>query len=185
MDTNSCVVARLPTGIAGPPRLTTNSEVATMTYCRADLHTCLVEDVVDMRRIVQSKISLPIPKILDWNDDPSNPIGAEYIFQEHVASVQLHQMWPKMNSEQHMLCTKMLSLSMRDMASLDFPAYGSLYFSDAPLESHKKIPFEEGFCIGPNCSPVFWNRNPGERGPSPNCGPCQFRDSQLLFRQQF
>jgi hypothetical protein len=49
MDTNSCVVARLPTGIAGPPRLTTNSEVATMTYCRADLHTCLVEDVVDMR----------------------------------------------------------------------------------------------------------------------------------------
>ncbi|GIJ86706.1 hypothetical protein Asppvi_005599 [Aspergillus pseudoviridinutans] len=73
MDTGSCVVARLPTGIAGPPRLTTNSEVATMTY-------------------LQSKISLPIPKILDWNDNPSNPIGTEYIFQEHVAGVQLHQM---------------------------------------------------------------------------------------------
>jgi hypothetical protein len=27
MDTGSCAVARLPTGIAGPPRLTTNSEV--------------------------------------------------------------------------------------------------------------------------------------------------------------
>lgn len=38
MDTGSCVVARLPTGIARPPRLTTNSEVATMTYCKADLH---------------------------------------------------------------------------------------------------------------------------------------------------
>lgn len=33
MDTGSCIVARIPTSIAGPPRLTTNSEVATMTYC--------------------------------------------------------------------------------------------------------------------------------------------------------
>ncbi|KAJ5086934.1 hypothetical protein NUU61_008241 [Penicillium alfredii] len=156
MDTGSCVVARLPTSIAGPPRLTTNSEVATMTY-------------------LQSKFSLPIPNVLDWNDNPSNPIGTEYIIQEHVAGVQLHQIWPKMNSEQHMLCTKMLSLAMKNLASLDFPAYGSLYFSDGPLESHMKIPLEQGFCVGPYCSPVFWNRNPGELelygGPSPNCGP--------------
>jgi hypothetical protein len=48
MDTGSCAVARLPTGIAGPPRLTTNSEVATMTYCRADLHTSLLGRAVDM-----------------------------------------------------------------------------------------------------------------------------------------
>ncbi|CAG8135576.1 unnamed protein product [Penicillium salamii] len=56
MDNGPCVVARVPTGIAGPPRLTTNSEVATMTY-------------------LKSKLSLPIPKILDWNDNPSNPTG--------------------------------------------------------------------------------------------------------------
>lgn len=70
------------------------------------------------------------------------------------------------------------------MASLDSPAYGSLYFSDGPLESHMKIPFEQGFCIGPHCSPVFWNRNPGELelygGPSPNCGPCQFHVCEEL-----
>lgn len=80
-----------------------------------------------------------------------------------------------MNSEQHMLCTKALSLTIKSMASLDFPAYGSLYFADAPLDSNSKIPFEQGFCVGPHCSPVFWNRNPGEyelyRGSSPNCGP--------------
>ena len=34
MDDGSRVVARLPTSIAGPRRLTTNSEVATMTYCK-------------------------------------------------------------------------------------------------------------------------------------------------------
>lgn len=89
--------------------------------------------------------------------------------------VQLHQMWPKMNSQQHMLCTKALSLTIKQMAPMDFPAYGSLYFSDAPMDSNTKVPFEKGFCIGPSCSPLFWNRNPGELelsgGPSPNCGP--------------
>ncbi|KZF20387.1 hypothetical protein L228DRAFT_232990 [Xylona heveae TC161] len=165
MDNGSCVVARLPTSIVGPPRLTTNSEVATMTY-------------------LQSKDLLPIPKILDWNDDPLNPIGTEYIIQEHVLGIQLHQMWPTMNSVQHMLCTKALSLAMKKMSSLDFPTYGSLYFSDAPLDSHMKIPFEEGFCIGPHCSPVFWNRNPGELelygDPSPNCGPWKDLTSYYL-----
>ncbi|OJJ50142.1 hypothetical protein ASPZODRAFT_128762 [Penicilliopsis zonata CBS 506.65] len=156
MDNSACVVARLSTPIAGPPRLTTNSEVATMTY-------------------LQSKVSLPIPKVLDWSDDSSNPVGAEYIIQEHVKGVQLHQLWPTMNSEQHMLCTKALSLAMKKMAALDFPAYGSLYFSDAPIDTRAKIPLEQGFCIGPHCSPIFWNRNPGETelygGPSPDCGP--------------
>lgn len=38
MDNGPCVVARVPTSIAGPPRLTTNSEVATMTYCKAEPH---------------------------------------------------------------------------------------------------------------------------------------------------
>ena len=33
MDTGKRVVVRIPTSVAGPPRLTTNSEVATITYC--------------------------------------------------------------------------------------------------------------------------------------------------------
>ncbi|KAL3254655.1 hypothetical protein ABHI18_008825, partial [Aspergillus niger] len=161
MDTSFRVVARLPTSIAGPPRLTTNSEVATMAYLR-------------------SKFSLPIPKVLDWSDDPANAIGTEFIIQEHAEGVKLHQTWPNMNSAQHMLCTKALSMVIKQMASLDFPAYGSLYFSNVPLEAHLQIPFEQGFCIGPHCSPIFWNRNPGEvelyGSPSPNCGP--WRDLQ-------
>ncbi|KUM61922.1 hypothetical protein ACN42_g5172 [Penicillium freii] len=65
------------------------------------------------------------------------------------------------------------------MASLGFPAYGSLYFADAPIESSKKISFgqdlDQRFCIGPHCSSTFWNLCPGEPelygSPSPNCGP--------------
>ncbi|PWY71677.1 hypothetical protein BO70DRAFT_414391, partial [Aspergillus heteromorphus CBS 117.55] len=68
---------------------------------------------------------------------------------------------------------------VKNLAALDFPAYGSLYFADAPIDSSLKIPFEhgQGFCVGPNCSPVFWNRNPGELelygdgDSSSNCGP--------------
>lgn len=36
MDDGTRVMARLPTGIAGPRRLTTSSEVATMTYCKLE-----------------------------------------------------------------------------------------------------------------------------------------------------
>ncbi|KAJ5382009.1 uncharacterized protein N7496_004437 [Penicillium cataractarum] len=156
MDDDSCVVARLPTSIAGPPRLTTNSEVATMTYLR-------------------SRLTLPISRVLDWSDDPSNPIGTEYIIQEPVTGAPLHQLWPTMTSEQHMLCTKALSLAMKEMASLDFPAYGSLYFSDAPLDSARKIHLEKSFCIGPHCGSIYWNRGPREielyGDSSPDCGP--------------
>ncbi|KAM3531953.1 hypothetical protein MY4038_004302 [Beauveria bassiana] len=64
------------------------------------------------------------------------------------------------------------------MASLNFPAYGSLYFSNAPIESNLKIPLDHEYCIGPNCNSVLWNRNLGEPElygrPSPNCGPCEF-----------
>jgi hypothetical protein len=129
-------------------------------------------------------ISLAIPRILDWSDDPPNPTGTGYIIQEHVEGVQLHQEWPKMNMEQHMLCTKALSLTMKKMAALEFLAYGSLYFADAPIDSDLKIPFEQGFCVGPHCSPVFWNRSLGEQelydGSSPNCG--SWRDLEGYFR---
>jgi hypothetical protein len=98
--------------------------------------------------------------------------------------VQLHEKWPSMSTHQHMLCTKALSLKIREMASLDFPAFGSLYFADAPIDQSRKVNLEQGFCVGPHCSAVFWNCNPGEPelygGPSPNCGPCKLAVSCSL-----
>ncbi|RAL10368.1 uncharacterized protein BO97DRAFT_456550 [Aspergillus homomorphus CBS 101889] len=97
--------------------------------------------LIIVTHIVQSKLPLLIPRILDWSDDPSIAIGTEYIIQEHVAGMLLMVV---------------------------------LYFSDGPLRSHKRILFEQGFCIGPYCSPVFWSQSPDELdlygGPSPNCG---------------
>jgi hypothetical protein len=62
------------------------------------------------------------------------------------------------------------------MASLDFPAYGSLYFADTPIDTSTKVAVKAGFCIGPNCNPTMWNRHPRELelygGPSSNRSPC-------------
>ncbi|KAE8326939.1 kinase-like domain-containing protein [Aspergillus sergii] len=164
LDSGHRLAAKLPTKIAGPPRLTINSEVATMEYLRL-------------------KTSIPIPKGLTWSDDPSNPVRSEYIIQEHVEGVQLHGTWPSMSTHQHMLCTKAISFLIKEMAALDFPAFGSLYFSDSPIDQSKKIPLQdERFCIGPSCSPIFWNTSPGEMelygGPSVDCGPCYTRIPQ-------
>ncbi|OAX82056.1 hypothetical protein ACJ72_03598 [Emergomyces africanus] len=156
MDTGKRVVARIPTPVAGPQRLTVHSEVATISY-------------------LQLKLSLPIPKILAWSDDSSNPVGIEYIIQEHADGVQLLERWPFMDPLQRMRCTKALSLKIVEMASLDFPAYGSIYFADAPIERGLKIPLEDGFCIGPYCNFPFWNCGLGEADlyskPNSNRGP--------------
>ncbi|KAL2800612.1 hypothetical protein BJX66DRAFT_321573 [Aspergillus keveii] len=127
---------------------------------------------------------LPIPNVLDWSDDSSNPVGAEYIIQQHATGVRRHQIWPTMNSEQHMLCTKALSRAVRKMASLDFPAYGSLYFANTPIDTSTKVAVKAGFCIGPNCNPTMWNRHPRELelygGPSSNRGPWKDLTSYCL-----
>jgi hypothetical protein len=46
-------------------------------------------DAVDC--LVRSQTKLPIPTVLEWNDDPSNVVGSEYIIMEHAKGVQLHQ----------------------------------------------------------------------------------------------
>ncbi|KAL6709562.1 hypothetical protein ACN47E_001497 [Coniothyrium glycines] len=156
MDNGPCVVARIPFTVAGPQRLITNSEVATIAYIRA--HT-----------------TIPVPKILDWNDDPTNSTGTEYIIMEHVPGVQLQQKWGSMNSLQQMLCVKSAVTALKQMANLQFPAYGSLYFMDVSISPSLKLDLFNGFCIGPHCGALYWCVEPGEsrfyNRRKPNQGP--------------
>ncbi|KAL8786282.1 MAG: hypothetical protein Q9213_002877 [Squamulea squamosa] len=153
-DNDKKLVARLPTRVAGPSKLTTNSEVATIEYLRS--HT-----------------SVPIPKILDWSDDPSNAIGGEYIIMEYARGVQLHQKWPTMNVVQRIKCIKSIMSNMKQVAAIVFPAYGSLYFNEA--DCGFKQPFSRRYCVGPQCSTRYWDCNVGEKrfytSVSPNQGP--------------
>ena len=83
-----------------------------------------------------------------------------------------------MGTVQHMLCMKALSRKVTEMASLELPAYGCIYFSDAPVEhAGLKIPLEDGFCIGLYSNPLFRNCIAGEPElygeTSSSRGPCK------------
>lgn len=128
-------------------------------------------------KLVQAKTSIPIPKVLTWCDDRSNPVGCEYIIMEHVDGVQLHERWPTMNSLQRMLCVKELGMLTRDMANLTFPGFGSIYFSESPIAPASKLDLDGGFCLGPNCGTLYWNLRVGAAElygqNNSSMGPCK------------
>ncbi|KAF2868380.1 hypothetical protein BDV95DRAFT_621421 [Massariosphaeria phaeospora] len=123
---------------------------------------------------VRSCTKIPIPEVLDWSDDGTS-IGTEYIIMEHARGVQLHDKWSSMTPHQHMLCVKITTFMMTEMAKLPFPVYGSLYFADAPIDPNLKVAFAEGFCIGPHCATRYWDCNAGQarfyEERLPNRGP--------------
>lgn len=156
LDNGSRVVARIPFPVAGPSRLVTNSEVATIAY-------------------VRENTSIPVPKVLDWSDDPMNPSGTEYIIMEYAPGVQLHEIWPQMDSLQHMQCVQNLTLLVKELHDLTFPAYGSIYFDNDFIDTTHRIPLNSNFFIGPHCSLRYFPCYPGDqrsygRRP-PNQGP--------------
>lgn len=96
---------------------------------------------------------------------------------KHVPGVQLHDVWPQMNIMHHMDSVKAVTKLIKSMADLRFPAYGSLYYADAPIDEGLKIPFGD-FCIGPHCGREYWDCIPGENryyeGRKVNRGPCKY-----------
>ncbi|EEQ33390.1 conserved hypothetical protein [Microsporum canis CBS 113480] len=117
LDCGSKVVARVPTSVAGPPKLATSSEVATMNCCQ----------------------------------------------------------WETMDTVQQLECTKTLMMMAKQLADLNFPAYGCLYFQDAPLPDGSRIPFTKDYFIGPHCASTYWKCGVGETllygDDIPDCGP--------------
>lgn len=99
---------------------------------------------------------------------------------EHANGVSLDQMWSKMSESQQIICVKSIVEKIGQLTDLDFPSYGSIYFAGKPSFAESSgVAIDPGFCVGPNCSPRYWNcnigspRNYGEKGP--NCGPCKTR----------
>lgn len=131
-----------------------------------------------MYDIVKSHTSIPVPRVLDWACDENNQVGAEYIIMEHAEGVQLHDIWPTMDSHQHMLVTKALAKAATEMANIAFPAYGSLYFDNPAIGLERKIEFADGFVIGPQCGREYWDclaeRTQHRYQRSTNRGPCKY-----------
>lgn len=124
---------------------------------------------------VQTKTSIPMPDVIEWNSDASNAIGNEYIIMEHANGVQLHEKWPDMAGHQRVICIGNIFKKLKEMVNIDFPAYGSIYFADIPT-GHRSIQMpEREFCIGPHCERRYWDCNETRyyERINPNHGPCK------------
>lgn len=176
MDDDSRIVARLPFTVAGPARLTTASEVATIRYCKwVHVIRNLVHSNTESS-IVQKNTSIPIPKILDWNDDPANSVGSEYIIMESAVGISLQQTWPYMPGDQKVKCIDAIYSMLRELVDIKFPAYGSLYLSTTLPDSFPRVPLNNEFCVGPHCGTRYWEsrNNRDYQYKIHNQGPCEY-----------
>lgn len=76
----------------------------------------------------------------------------------------------------HLNIIKSVSNKIGEMTELKFPAFGSIYFHDAPIDPALKVELGNDFCIGPHCGSVLWNYGLGEsdlyRSSGHDQGPC-------------
>lgn len=98
---------------------------------------------------------------------------------EHVMGVPLCDKWATMSGKQQLDFIVGILEIVEKMAAMEFPAYGSLYFANAPIESALELPEVQDYVIGPHCGPRYWDCNPGEERyyslRKPNRGPCKHR----------
>ena len=83
-----------------------------------------------------------------------------------------------MDTLERMKCTEALSMMMKEMADIDFGAYGSLYFTKGPVRKERRLDYNTIYCVGPHCGAKYWKSGLGESGlfrdEVPDYGPCEF-----------
>ncbi|EAW06852.1 uncharacterized protein ACLA_085470 [Aspergillus clavatus NRRL 1] len=146
MNDGNEVIAKIPCPNAGPPSLTTASEVATLKFLR-------------------SRTSIRVPKVLAWSADAANSVGAEYIIMEKIRGVALSEKWEVMNTlERYKIVDQVVQIE-KELVNISFPAYGSLFLRDSLPATCRQYPLPaeldpEGlFCIGPSCKRTWWHGN--------------------------
>ncbi|KFZ10768.1 hypothetical protein V501_05040 [Pseudogymnoascus sp. VKM F-4519 (FW-2642)] len=136
------VIAKLPCRNAGPPKLTTASEVAVLQY-------------------IKQNTDLPVPGVYSWSSNILNPVGAEYIVMEKAGGVPLFQQWGKMSQLSKLELIKGLTKLENQLASIRFPAYGSLYLHDSCPDLVRYQPLDaaedsaSSYCVGPSCECAY------------------------------
>ena len=69
---------------------------------------------------------------------------------EHIDGVHLRHRWDAMSTQEHLLCVKSVGQLVKELYSLEFPAYGSICFNSAPVGSSHRITLADDFFIGPS-----------------------------------
>ena len=108
---------------------------------------------------VRRHTGIPVPRVLSWSSNKSNPVGAEYIIMEKAAGVPLYQCWDRMTEFEKLQLIKNLTKLEAQLSGIQFPAYGGLYLRTDMTQSNISLDGEidpsQSYCIRPSCDRAF------------------------------
>lgn len=130
---------------------------------------------------VHTHTKIPVPKVLAWDADPSNPVGVEYIIMEKAPGVQLYKVWGDMNDWQQLRVVTQFTELEGQMAKIRLPANGSLYLTESMGKSDTYVALDRemdpsgNYCIGPSCE-RRWHApdHTATLCPQLHQGPCMY-----------
>ncbi|KLO05167.1 hypothetical protein SCHPADRAFT_809016, partial [Schizopora paradoxa] len=105
-----------------------------------------LESEVATLKYIAEKTSIPVPKVIAWNSDASNEVGAEYVFLSKVPGVPSHKVWDEMPLEAKKRTVRQVASHIHKLWELRFDSLGSLYLTGD----------ESGYKIGPIIEKFFY-----------------------------
>ncbi|KAL1851184.1 hypothetical protein Plec18170_006508 [Paecilomyces lecythidis] len=158
------VLARIPYHTTVPRRLAVASEAATLDLL--------------------SSHDIPVPKVLGYSPDRTNPVGTEYLLLEKLEGVPLSEQWFTMDNKTRVKIMRQIVDIEKRVMSIPLPASGSIYYrcdlkssGSAISITTEPFPTRDGFAIGPSSQLEWWYRERAlldvDRGP---CIPKHFQN---------
>ncbi|KAL8868871.1 MAG: hypothetical protein Q9174_004698 [Haloplaca sp. 1 TL-2023] len=164
MSNGKEIIAKLPCPNAGRSMYSTASEAAVLEYLS-----------------VQTQV--PTPKLLSWSADAAGPVGAEYIIMEKAPGIQLFSVWDEISASARLKLIKSLTQLENQLATIQFPAYGSLYHRRSINKSAERVLLDPSidpdgqYCVGPSCGPKWTDGyNGADLDPELDMGPFEGLD---------
>lgn len=121
--------------------------------------------------------SIPVPDVLAWSSDASNPVGAEYMVIEKCPGRQLHTVWGELDEIHRFKLVKSIAGFEGQLASMTFPANGSIYLrafgpeNALPIDTTKDV--EDMYCLGPVFNDSWLRYTEPRQDREMDAGPCE------------
>lgn len=108
---------------------------------------------------------------------------------EKAPGVQLHTVYGDLQGYQRLQLVESLTKFERELASIRFPAYGSLYLRHSINDASKRVALDPAadptasYCIGPQCGPSWTDGSSHDDLQADlDAGPCQWSLILLHWR---
>src|SRR5258708_9947630 len=129
---------------------------------------------------VRTCFGTPVPRVLAWEASSDNPVGSEYIIMEKCPGNDLSELMDEAARSDKVVPG--LAKLQRDLASIKFSQFGSLYYKEDVDEELQARPLyapgipedecSQRFRIGPSVERLFYRG--GHAGLRIDRGPCTF-----------